>query len=62
MYGTIARMCVKKGMEFIIYRGTDFVAHLQIEFVDTATCSGIIVDAQRDVQVGDKATTSLELD
>lgn len=53
---------VKKGMEFIIYRGTDFVAHLQIEFVDTATCSGIIVDAQRDVKAGDKATTSLELD
>ena len=53
---------VKKGLEFIIYRGSEFVAHLQIEFVDTTTCSGIIVDAQRDVKVGDKATTSLELD
>lgn len=51
---------VKKGMEFILYRETEFVAHLQIEYVDTTTCSGIIVDAQRDVKVGDKASTSLE--
>ena len=51
---------VKKGMEFILYRETEFVAHLQIEYVDTTTCSGIIVDAQRVVKVGDKASTSLE--
>ncbi len=53
---------VKKNMEFIIYRDGEFVAHLQIELVDTATSSGIIVDAQRDVRVGDKVTTSLALE
>ncbi len=53
---------VKKGMQFIVYRGADFVAHLQVEYVAASTCSGIVVDAQLDVKKGDKATTSLEVE
>lgn len=51
---------VKKGTKFIIYREADFVAHLQVEYVDASQCSGIIVDAQRDVRINDRATTSLQ--
>lgn len=51
---------VKPGMEFIIYRGPDFVAHLQVSLVNASTSAGVIVDAQRDVKQGDKATTKLE--
>jgi len=51
---------VAKGMVFIIYRGAEFVAHLRVADVGTGTCAGVIYEAQRDVQVGDKATTKLE--
>jgi hypothetical protein len=50
---------VKPGMEFIIYRGPDFVAHLQISLVNASTAAGVIVDAQREVKQGDKATNKL---
>ncbi len=50
---------VKQGMEFIIFRGPDFVAHLQISLVNASTSAGVIVDAQRDVKQGDKATNKL---
>ncbi len=51
---------VEKGTEFIIYRGSDFVARLRIADVYPSSCAGIVLDAQRDVLKGDKATTSLE--
>lgn len=51
---------VKKDMEFIIYRGADFVAHLRIADVDVANSTGIILDRKRDPRVGDKASTNLE--
>jgi hypothetical protein len=50
---------IKQGMEFIIYRGPDFVAHLQISLVNASTSAGVIVNAQRDVKQGDKATNKL---
>jgi vacuolar-type H+-ATPase subunit I/STV1 len=50
---------VKKGMEFVIYRGASYVAHLQVEHVTASTCAGIVVDALLDVKQGDKATTRL---
>jgi hypothetical protein len=51
---------VKKGMRFIIYRGPDFVANLDIAHVDAASSAGVVVDAQREVKQGDKATTKIE--
>lgn len=51
---------VKKGMRFILYRGPDFVANLDIAQVDAASSAGVIVDAQREVKQGDKATTKIE--
>jgi chromosome segregation ATPase len=51
---------VKEGMEFILYRGAQYVAKLQIAHVDASSSSGIIVQADRDVRQGDKATTSLD--
>jgi len=51
---------VKKDMEFIIYRGGDFVAHLRVADVYPSTCAGIITRAQRDVRKGDKASTSVD--
>ena len=51
---------VKKNMEFIIYRGADFVARLKVADVYPSTCAGIITSARRrDVRKGDKASTSL---
>ena len=51
---------VKKNMEFIIYRGGDFVARLKVADVYPSTCAGIIASARRrDVRKGDKASTSL---
>ncbi len=51
---------VKQDMEFIIYRGGDFVAHLRVADVYPSTCAGIITRAQRDVRKGDKAATSVD--
>ena len=51
---------VKKDMEFIIYRGENFVAHLRIADVGVASSTGIILDRKREPKVGDKATTNLE--
>lgn len=51
---------VQKGMDFVIYRGATFVAHLRVAEVYASSCAGVIVDAQRDVHQGDKATTVLE--
>lgn len=51
---------VEKGTEFIIFRGANFVARLRVAEVNPSSCAGIILDAQRDVLKGDKATTSLE--
>ena len=51
---------VKTNMEFIIYRGGDFVAHLKVADVYPSTCAGIITRAQRDVRKGDKASTSMD--
>lgn len=51
---------VKQDMEFIIYRGGDFVAHLKVADVYPSTCAGIITRAQRDVRKGDKASTSMD--
>lgn len=51
---------VKTNMEFIIYRGGDFVAHLKVADVYPSTCAGIITRAQRDVRKGDKAATSMD--
>ena len=53
---------VKRGMEFIIYREDQFVAHLRVEHVRASDCSGIVVDALLDVKSGDKATTSLDVE
>jgi hypothetical protein len=51
---------VKKGMEFTIYRGGDFVAFLRIANVDVADSTGIIADRTREPKVGDKASNNLE--
>jgi chromosome segregation ATPase len=51
---------VKQDMEFIIYRGGDFVANLKVADVYPSTCAGIITRAQRDVRKGDKASTSVD--
>ena len=51
---------VQKGMEFIIYRGANFVGHLRVAEVDAASCAGVIVNPIREVKQGDKATTNLE--
>ncbi len=51
---------VEKDMEFIIYRGENFVAHLQIADVGVADSTGIILDRKQEPKVGDKATTKLE--
>jgi hypothetical protein len=51
---------VKKGMEFKIYRGDKFVAHLRVAEVFASSCAGVVTDMQRDVLRGDKATTLLE--
>ena len=51
---------VKRGMEFVIYRNNNFVAHLRIAEVYPSSCAGVVFDVQREVQQGDKATTSLE--
>ena len=51
---------VKKDMEFIIYRGADFVAHLRIADVGVASSTGIVLDRKREPRAGDKATTNLE--
>lgn len=52
---------VRMGMEFIIYRGEDFVAHLRIADVGVANSTGIILeDRKREPKVGDKASTNLE--
>ena len=51
---------VKKNMEFIIFRGADFVAHLRIADVGVTSSAGIIYDATRAVKVNDKAATSLD--
>lgn len=51
---------VKKGMRFIIYRGPDFVANLDIAHVDAASSAGVVIDVQREVKQGDKATTKIE--
>jgi signal transduction histidine kinase len=53
---------VKKGMEFIIYRNGDFVANLQIAHVEASSSAGIIIQPQRQVQQGDKATTKLDVE
>ncbi|MCD4699750.1 MAG: hypothetical protein K8R91_04160 [Phycisphaerae bacterium] len=51
---------VVKDMEFIIYRGENFVALLQIADVGVANSTGIIMDRKRELKVGDKASTNLE--
>ena len=53
---------VKKDMEFVIYRGADFVAHLRIADVSVSSSAGIIIDATREVKVGDKAATAASLE
>ncbi len=51
---------VEKDMEFIIYRGENFVAHLRIADVGVADSTGIILDRKQEPKVGDKASTNLE--
>ena len=53
---------VRRGMSMYIYRGSDFVGHLQIEEVDDSESAGVVVGLRpgMTVQQGDKVTTSLE--
>ena len=53
---------VRRGMNMYIYRGNDFVGHLQIEEVDDNESAGVVVGLRpgMTVQQGDKVTTSLE--
>ncbi len=51
---------VEKDMEFIIYRGENFVAHLRIADVGVADSTGIILNKRQELKVGDKASTNLE--
>lgn len=51
---------VRKDMEFIIYRGENFVAHLRIADVGVADSTGIVLEKMREPKVGDKASTNLE--
>ena len=53
---------VRRGMNMYIYRGSDFVGHLQIEEVDDNESAGVVVGLRpgMTVQQGDKVTTSLE--
>ncbi len=51
---------VKKGMEFTIYRGGDFVALLRIASVDVDNSTGIITDRTRELKISDKASNDLK--
>jgi len=51
---------VKKGMQFTVYRGGDFVAHLRISEVNSNSSAGNLIDITRTVKQGDKAATKLE--
>lgn len=51
---------VKKGMEFTIYRGGDFVALLRIASVDVDNSTGIITDRTREPKISDKASNDLK--
>ena len=53
---------VRRGMSMYIYRGNEFVGHLQVEEVDDSESAGVIVGLRpgMTVQQGDKVTTSLE--
>ncbi len=51
---------VKKDMEFTIYRGENFVAHLRIADVGVDNSTGVITDRTREPKVGDKASNDLK--
>ena len=51
---------IKRGMKLIIYRGTQFVAHLRVEEVQTDQAAGIIIDNRLTPISGDKVTTTLK--
>ena len=50
---------IKPGMKLIVFRGTNFVAHLRIQEVDVNQAAGVLADKQLDPMPGDKVTTSL---
>jgi len=50
---------IKPGMKLIVYRGTNFVAHLRVQEVDVNQAAGVLTDKQLDPMPGDKVTTSL---
>ena len=51
---------LKPGMRLIIYRGAEFVAHLDVQEVDVNAAAGVVSDKRLDPIVGDKVTTSLK--
>ena len=50
---------VKVGMIFVIHRGDEYVAKLQIDQVELDQAAGVIVDRKSPVKVGDKVINRL---
>lgn len=51
---------VKTGMKLIIYRASEFVAHLRVQEVGIEEAAGTIFDKRLDPIKGDKVTTTLK--
>jgi chromosome segregation ATPase len=51
---------IVRGMKLIVYRGSSFVANLQVAEVDAYQAAGILVDRRLDPMPGDKVTTKLK--
>lgn len=51
---------VKSGMKLIIYRASEFVAHLRVQEVGIEEAAGTIFDKRLDPIKGDKVTTTLK--
>jgi hypothetical protein len=50
---------IKAGMQLVVYRGPEFVAHLRVQDVRVDESAGLIADQRLEVQQGDKVTTRL---
>ncbi len=52
---------VTKGTRFILYRGGEFVGHLDVQEVHATQAAGILTEVVKTPMAGDKATTRLTL-
>lgn len=51
---------IKQGMQLVVYRGSEYVAHLRVEEVEVQQAAGVITDRRGAVQQGDKVANKLE--